>query len=97
MENGERIIIIMLLVGAAGAVLGILLAPRKGSETRHKIASKAKSLPKIVGKKNRIGDEEENQEAENLKMKSKDQGTSGTQSPAKPLDKMRYSSEDPVN
>jgi gas vesicle protein len=44
----KKILTGVLLGAAAGAVLGILFAPDKGSETRKKIAKKGKDLTDAV-------------------------------------------------
>jgi gas vesicle protein len=44
MANGGKILGALLLGAAAGAVLGILFAPDKGTETRKKIKQKGEDL-----------------------------------------------------
>lgn len=44
MANNGKIIAALLLGAAAGAAIGILFAPDKGSETRKKIANKASDI-----------------------------------------------------
>jgi len=44
MTNNGKVLSALLLGGVAGAVLGILFAPDKGSETRKKIAKNTDSI-----------------------------------------------------
>lgn len=50
MENKNRIFLALGIGAAAGAVLGLLFAPRKGKETRDLISKKATSLPRDLSK-----------------------------------------------
>ena len=45
MTTGTKVLLGILGAAAAGVVVGLLIAPDKGSETRRKIFSGAKGLP----------------------------------------------------
>lgn len=63
----------VFLAGAAiGAIAGILLAPDKGSETRKKMADKAKDWGDAVKEKAQKGFEEVNNMKENFVKKSEE-------------------------
>lgn len=51
MKDNGKLISALLLGAAAGAVLGVLFAPDKGSETRKKIADNAEDLIDQLQKK----------------------------------------------
>lgn len=53
----SKLLASLLIGAAAGAVLGILLAPDKGSETRKKIAKKTSELGEEL--KNKFGEAKE--------------------------------------
>jgi len=55
MSNYSKIGLAFLAGAAAGALAGILLAPDKGTETRKKIADKAKDLKETVTEKMKDG------------------------------------------
>ncbi len=71
MSSSSKVVLALLGGAAIGAVLGILLAPDKGTETRHKIADKAKEygekarhkfsegFQKVKNAKNRVEEEAE--------------------------------------
>jgi gas vesicle protein len=102
MENVDRIMTIMLMIGAAGALLGIYLTPRKGSETRHNIETNAKSFPKAKGDK-AIGEvkKEEEQKKDNKIDKepseSYHQRAYQVQGTKRPSGLISYDPEDPMN
>lgn len=50
-HNTEKLIGAFLLGGAIGAVLGVLFAPDKGSETRRKIKDKGEELSDAMKEK----------------------------------------------
>ena len=44
MNTTGKVLVGLLAGAAAGAILGVLFAPDKGSETRRKIATKSKDI-----------------------------------------------------
>lgn len=44
MENDKKIMVAVLAGAAAGAILGVLFAPAKGSDTRRKIVEEGEKL-----------------------------------------------------
>jgi len=58
MNTTGKVVVSLLAGAAAGAILGILFAPDKGSETRKKIATKTKDMRDDV--KEKFGDFLEN-------------------------------------
>jgi len=60
MNNTGKIITAVAAGAAAGAILGILFAPDKGSETRRKIGEKGKQLSDNVKEKLQAGKEKYN-------------------------------------
>jgi len=57
MNNNAKIGLALLAGAAAGVIAGLLLAPDKGSETRKKIAGKAKEFgDRVKGKANEFGE-----------------------------------------
>jgi len=57
MKNTSKILIALGAGVAIGGVLGILFAPDKGSETRHKIAEGSKKLADNFKRKIKSGNE----------------------------------------
>lgn len=51
MNNSSKIFTALLVGAAAGAVLGILFAPDKGSETRRKINEEGKKMSDAIKSK----------------------------------------------
>ena len=57
MKNTSKILIALGAGVAIGAVLGVLFAPDKGSETRHKIAEGGKKFADNFNRKIKLGKE----------------------------------------
>lgn len=68
MKNSGKILTAMLAGAAAGAIMGVLFAPDKGSETRKKIKDKGKGIADDVKDKFRKGREKLN----NLKERAEE-------------------------
>jgi gas vesicle protein len=62
MKNTSKILIALGAGVAIGGVLGILFAPDKGSETRHKIGEGSKKLADNFNRKIKSGNEKLRQE-----------------------------------
>jgi gas vesicle protein len=56
MKSNGKVIFALLAGAAAGAALGLLLAPKKGSESRKAIADAAKNLVDSLGIRERFED-----------------------------------------
>ncbi len=57
MKNTSKILIALGTGLAIGGVLGVLFAPDKGANTRHKIAEKGKKLTDKFNRKVKLGKE----------------------------------------
>jgi gas vesicle protein len=57
MKNTSKILIALGTGLAIGGILGVLFAPDKGENTRHKIAEKSKELKDKFNKKVKLGKE----------------------------------------
>lgn len=57
MKNTSKILIALGTGLAIGGILGVLFAPDKGENTRHKIAEKSKELTDKFNKKVKLGKE----------------------------------------
>ncbi|HET9057278.1 MAG TPA: YtxH domain-containing protein [Chitinophagaceae bacterium] len=66
MKNTSKILIALGTGVAIGGVLGILFAPDKGIETRHKIAEGSKKLKDEFTRKLRLGKEKLEKEVEKV-------------------------------
>lgn len=72
MKNTGKILIALAVVAAAGAIVGILFAPDKGSETRRKINEQGKKIADGVKDKFRKGKEKFNDLKEDIEQKVKE-------------------------
>lgn len=72
MNNTGKVLVSLAAGVALGAVLGILFAPDKGTETRKKIKDKGKKLADDVKDKINKGKEKFNDLKEELKEKAGD-------------------------
>ena len=66
MNNGGKILIAFAAGAMVGAVLGILFAPDKGSETRKKIGEQGKKMTEAIKEKFRAGKEKIDNLKENI-------------------------------
>ncbi len=86
MRDNTKILIALLAGMAAGAALGILFAPEKGSDTRDKLSDSLKNLGDSI--KDRAAEEIENlsefkeQVVENIRSKIRSAGDDYTQAQA---------------
>lgn len=69
MNNTAKIVTALATGAAAGAILGILFAPGKGSETRKKISDAGKKLAEKVESNLKKGKEKMSQFEERMKEK----------------------------
>jgi gas vesicle protein len=72
MANSGKILAALLLGAAAGAAIGVLFAPEKGSETRKKIAGKASELTDELTSRYNKGREAVNDLKEKVAGKAED-------------------------
>jgi gas vesicle protein len=72
MNNKSKILTAVAAGAAAGAVLGVLFAPAKGSDTRKKISDQSKKLAGDVKDKIRLGKEKLNGLREDVERKIKE-------------------------
>lgn len=72
MKNNSKILIALAAGVAAGAVLGILFAPDKGSDTRKKITDGGKKIADDVKNKFGKGMDKLNELKEGLKEKAEE-------------------------
>ena len=74
MNKTGKILTAFAVGAAAGALVGILMAPRKGSETRSKINEQVKKLAEDLKDKLRKGKEKINDLKESVKEKAEQFG-----------------------
>ncbi|MBX9781743.1 MAG: YtxH domain-containing protein [Chitinophagaceae bacterium] len=72
MNNSAKILTALAAGAAAGATLGVLFAPDKGSETRKKISEQGKKISGGLRKTLRHGKEKLNSIKEDLKQEIKE-------------------------
>jgi len=85
MNDNTKILLALLAGVAAGAAIGILLAPESGSETRDKVSDALKNLGDTI--KDRVAEEIENlssikdQVVDDVKSKFGKEGAQGSPTP----------------
>lgn len=87
MKSNGKTVLALLIGAAAGAALGVLLAPDKGSETRKKLTDSANRLADLVKEKTDAGI----QSATDLKNKVYDKAQEFTGQARNEADKVRQS------